>query len=846
MKLLCRNVKSVVMVLILMVLGLGGILTNNVYAEDGNDDQCYALKYTHNGQNLITNRICRTSDGTPYQPSVSGVDLATTGNNPKFSVNTAGLGTGKGAILLAVNGQENLGSTNVTDDRALSGDLLLEVIRKACHTDELTCGDYKFSGEVVSAAKNDETWKTVTQVEAPETTDEDSDGVGSCAGSGAGGSLGWILCPILENLSSAAENVYTDYVEPALQMKASLFSDEGDNGGVRTAWEAFRNMANIAFIILLLVVIFSQLTGVGIDNYGIKKILPKLIVAAVLINLSYLICVIAVDLSNVIGGGLQSLFDNLPPNEFTAKLENSSDYVIKPGVGKTIVSVGLIGLLGAGAGLAIIKNPAVLLSLLVAALGIVVAIFFLFVLLAAREAAVVVLTVISPLAFICFMLPNTKKLFDKWLKFGQGLLLLYPICGLLVGGGDYVSRLVLAAQSGNVGFMTSLTAMLIGVAPIFFIPSVIKGSFSAMGKMGATITNLGNRARGASTRAMQNSGVYKTAQERGIERRARINAGVGADGKPLKNISAVGRLMRGGNRNIARSRAQYLSDQEKRRQEQNLLGGGFEAGLAGVDAKLDAQRTSNAEAMIGYGRATYEARDENGQIIRDENGQAVMKVANSGDMDSMQEYHASALRKYQSAKDSNERAAAAAEIRAAQNIMAKTGGGRDRIYENLKNAAKDEGSRAGLSLAASHLQSNFGETFKSKNRGSNELIGDLASGRSFDGDDGVLQRSKNHHYDTFGTDKYDQESLVNADNSALERMASAFPEKADVPVTDGKLLQMRGTALKSLEMYESGKLSIKPEVLRHIERMAGRSVIQPGAGAGTGAGAGSGDAGHAT
>ena len=57
-------------------------------------------------------------------------------------------------------------------------------------------------------------------------------------------------------------------------------------------WNTFRDIANVIFVILLMVVIFSQLTGVGIDNYGIKKILPKLIIAAILINLSYLICLI--------------------------------------------------------------------------------------------------------------------------------------------------------------------------------------------------------------------------------------------------------------------------------------------------------------------------------------------------------------------------------------------------------------------------------------------------------------------------------------------------------------------------------------------------------------------------
>ncbi|MCZ6324111.1 hypothetical protein O5165_25825, partial [Escherichia coli] len=43
----------------------------------------------------------------------------------------------------------------------------------------------------------------------------------------------------------------------------------------------------------------------GLNNYSIKKMLPRLIVAAILVNLSYYICAIAVDISNILGHSLQ-------------------------------------------------------------------------------------------------------------------------------------------------------------------------------------------------------------------------------------------------------------------------------------------------------------------------------------------------------------------------------------------------------------------------------------------------------------------------------------------------------------------------------------------------------------
>ena len=359
----------------------------------------------------------------------------------------------------------------------------------------------------------------------------------TCKNSGGAKALGWVICPILEWVSDAVDGVYNEYVEPNLQLSPQLFANQDGTSGTREAWETFRNFANIAFIILLLVVIFSQLTGVGIDNYGIKKILPKLIVAAILINLSYLICMVLVDLSNIVGSGIRSLFSSLGAGVDGMSFgidggstAGDSNFTLES---TAITGVGILAAIGTVG--AIFANPAILLSLLVSAIGVFISIFFLFILLAAREAAIIVLVILSPLAFVCYMLPNTKKLFDKWWKFFEGLLLVYPIIGLLVGGGDYVSRLLMntgfadPAQGGS--FITAFTAMIVGIIPIFFIPMVLKGSFAAMGKVGGMLTGLGARARGAATGAMRRTEGFQNAQKVGLERRGRLAAQRRAGGR---------------------------------------------------------------------------------------------------------------------------------------------------------------------------------------------------------------------------------------------------------------------------------------------------------------------------
>lgn len=690
----------------------------------------------------------------------------------------------------------------------------------------------------------------------------------NCQNGGGASSLGWILCPALTMMGNAATGIYEKAIAPILTINARLFSFGGENSGAHGGWETFRDIANGVFIIFLLFVIFSQLTGVGIDNYGIKKVMPKMIVTALLVNLSFMICTIAVDLSNIAGTGVQSMFKTMSSRfaVTTIELEDTDIGDGSPqtitvhkdgsmstnagansggnGVGATVLTgVGIAAIVIIMAGM-IWQNPAILLSLLVAVLGVVVAILFLFVLLAAREALVVVLTVASPLAVICYMLPNTKKLFDKWLKLFEGLLLVFPICGLLMGGGDYASRLLISSGVLGQGFFLALTAMLVGIIPLFFIPSVLKGSFKAMGTVGGMLAGLGSKARGATTKGLRNTDAYKRIQQKGLEHKAKVKAGVGRNGE-LKKMNGFRRAIRGGKGSVAAARSQYLSNLEKQRREKNLMGGGFVAGIAGIESKVDEQEVSNSQAMLAYGKA----KNSDGSVV------------NANDANSLGVFHKEALVRYKNAKNGNEKAKAMADIKAAQNILSKTDAGRSQVQNNLEDAVAS-GNTAGLAGASAHLLSNYGELYKSKNRGANVLITDLATAEvdeksgeiassAIDGKDGkagIRAKLANYSYDTAGTSKYTQESLANADTQALRRMANGIAVGA---IRGNNLSKIQDTARKAVSMYNEGKLNAQPEAMEYIKRIAGGTVVgrtggDGGVGAGGIGGAGTNTAGAGT
>lgn len=255
---------------------------------------------------------------------------------------------------------------------------------------------------------------------------------------GAAGSLGWILCPVLKMVSEGVDNIYEGYVQKVFLEVDSTELKAEKGHAVYDAWTLIRNMANIIFVILFMIVIFSQLTGIGLTNYGIKKILPKLIMVAVLVNMSFLLCQFAVDISNVLGYSLNKMFDSLggTVTDMSSSFNNTGSSTLV----NWVETFGLLlGLTTAGSWM-----PAFLLVLASAAISV----FFGAIVLAARLAGIYILIVLSPAAIVCYALPNSKKIFDRWFKLFIALLIVFPICGVLMGGGNFASTILLEVAKG--------------------------------------------------------------------------------------------------------------------------------------------------------------------------------------------------------------------------------------------------------------------------------------------------------------------------------------------------------------------------------------------------------------
>jgi len=336
------------------------------------------------------------------------------------------------------------------------------------------CGT-KYAGDEASinACKQGQSAK----IEAPE-EEEGGEPKNSC---GIDGGLGWLICPVMTFVAMINDAAY-GAISGFLDIKPTILSS-GDNSGAKQGWDFFRNIANAIFAVIFLWIIFSQISNVGVSNYGIKKILPRLIIGALLVNLSYYLCQIFVDLSNILG---HTLKDALEAGAGKIGTESEAAGWISP-IAAALVGVGGVATFAALA----IGIPTLAAGFL--------AIMTVFIILVVRQAGIILLVAISPVAFAAWLLPNTEDLFKKWMKMFRGLLLVFPIISLLYGAGKLAGAVLAASATvdpNNPDETMQLVALAATTMPLIATPFVLQSSLSSLGSIGAKIGKMSANAHG--------------------------------------------------------------------------------------------------------------------------------------------------------------------------------------------------------------------------------------------------------------------------------------------------------------------------------------------------------------
>lgn len=345
---------------------------------------------------------------------------------------------------------------------------------------------------------------TLSPIISPTAQAQDFGGLASAAGSLFQGTssctietVGWIICPTLRSIAKLADFGFAYINKSFLKIEYSLAANDS---GTYKAWEMMRTIANGLFVIAFMAIIYAQLTGKG-GGYNIKRLAPKLVLAALLVNISYFICVALIDVVNILGDSLLYVLADQ-----TNGIAGKAGRLIMP-VGVTPVAFldGTLtmitsSVLSKGGFAWVLLAPVAAVTTTVAticAVGVVVLIM--------RKVVVAMLILLSPILFVAYLLPNLERFFFQGMRLFLQLLFLYPVVALLLGAGQIVSATIVTVgtnDSTNYGVVgdyyfsrvlgsgsaiTDLTAAGAAVLPLLAVWFVFKSMSTLMSTAGARL-----------------------------------------------------------------------------------------------------------------------------------------------------------------------------------------------------------------------------------------------------------------------------------------------------------------------------------------------------------------------
>ncbi len=255
------------------------------------------------------------------------------------------------------------------------------------------------------------------------------------------------------------------------------FNDFSNVHAVVTGWSYVRDVCNMFFILILLVIAFS--TILRIETYSAKRALPKLLIMAVLINFSRMIFGYLIDFSQIVtltftsqinGGFMADSFNIDSIGKLAKKVGDNTDQSISVWA---VVA-------------AIILN-------VIAVFTILVVVVIMLATLVLRIAMLWIYTILSPLVFLGFAFPGIQKYVGQiWEDFVKQLMI-----GPMLGFFLWLAISIGASESINTD-----NTMCAGLNNFFcdsdfqkyiIVIAILMGGLMTAQKMGGTIGSLAGR-----------------------------------------------------------------------------------------------------------------------------------------------------------------------------------------------------------------------------------------------------------------------------------------------------------------------------------------------------------------
>lgn len=254
----------------------------------------------------------------------------------------------------------------------------------------------------------------------------------------------------------------------------------GNSAGILLAWSILRDIGNI---VLLFGFIFIGLqTILNIGHFSVGRALPRLVLFAILINFSLFISEAVVDISNVLSASFYSYASGSDCTEFTSNSECTNNGI----AGLVIKAAGIGGILdfgefgnnfaeiwGAPDGIqmfVLYAGMSIFLIIMIVVLGAAAIMFMV------RAITLMLLLVVSPLAFAGLAIPQFEEQSKKWWSSLISQSFFAPIFLLMIFVG---LKIMEGAQgifnAGNVPLSTALGATNVTAGGVFILFTLMIG-----------------------------------------------------------------------------------------------------------------------------------------------------------------------------------------------------------------------------------------------------------------------------------------------------------------------------------------------------------------------------------
>jgi len=340
-----------------------------------------------------------------------------------------------------------------------------------------------------------------------------------------------------------------------LQLNETV-ADKNVNMIADIGWKISRDVANLGFVLLTVIMAFT--TIIRVQSYGAKKLLLNLVIAAVVVNFSFLIAGTLIDFSNVLtnffirrispsGFGTEfteTLAGAFGPQKF---LLEETDDPLPPDPSQEesgVVTFG-IAMLSSIAGLFFITFFTLLATIVLLMLA---AMFLI------RYVALTFILILAPLAWLFWVFPGLKSYNSQWWSAFWKYTFFAPAASFFV----YLS--ILAAQGLNSIEYKSKIAVVGGGLPnilvkiaqegtqMIVVAGLMIGGIMVAQKMGIEGANIANKAK---------DGMMKKAKEYGKEKATNFGTRLSktsVGGSVSSGLKRVGGYFKGTGEDIQKKR----------------------------------------------------------------------------------------------------------------------------------------------------------------------------------------------------------------------------------------------------------------------------------------------------